>query len=84
LCRNHYDQPLKPLRRPPGYPWKIDATLGFKIFDHPQGTHMLDEGQPWVPMQLKERVVAWVMSEPFSLRVSAIIARQVDRIRGIK
>lgn len=79
LAHNSYEQPLQPMARPHGYPWRFDPYLGFKVFDQPGAPSLVDQGSSrllrLIPLAVRERAAEWGMRQKLPLPVQSFIAR---------
>ncbi len=79
LAANYYPHPFQPSRRPKGYPWKFDPTLGTKVFDRPGAPSLADVGASrflrLIPLSVREQVAEWVLRQKLPPRLLSIIAQ---------
>jgi len=82
LSSNQYAQPLTPLPRPRGYPWKFDREFGMKVFDKPGAPSLADQsGNPFfqrLPLSLREAVAEWALRQHLPTRLVSLIGRISD------
>jgi beta-mannosidase len=83
LASNHYDFPLSPMTRPPGYPWKFDPYLGVKVFNRPDAPSLADQTThpiaKLVPLAIREKAAEWVLRQRLPPWLVQLIAQLIGR-----